>query len=85
MYGIPHGCCRFYTDLLNGSAAAYGDALKERMEIYRSGGEGIIEVESLPTQPVLLYFSDIKEDSEDWENKGLSRYYGFEGVVVRKK
>lgn len=73
------------TDLLNGSAATYGDALKERMEIYRSGGEGIIEVKPLPAQPVLLYFSDIKEDPEDWENKGLSRYYGFEGVVVRKK
>lgn len=72
-------------DLSSGSAQAYGDALKERMEIYRSGGEGIIEVAPLPTQPVLLYFSDIKEDPKDWENRGLSRYYGFEGVTVREK
>lgn len=74
-----------FTDLSNGSARAYGDALRERMEIYRNAGEGIIEVEPLPSQPVLLYFSDIKEDPEDWENKGLSRYYGFEGVAVRDK
>ena len=73
------------TELSNGNAKAYGDALKERMELYRSTGEGIVEVEPLPVQPALLYFSDIKEDSEDWENKGLSRYYGFEGVAVKKK
>lgn len=73
------------TDLSNGSAKAYGDALEERMEIYRKAGEGIVEVEPLPAQPVLLYFSDIKEDPEDWENRGLSRYYGFEGVTVKKK
>lgn len=72
-------------DLLNGSAKAYGNALNKRMEIYHSGKEGILKVEPLPTQPVLLYFSDIKEDPEDWENKGLSRYYGFEGVAVRAK
>lgn len=72
------------TDLSNGNAKAYGDTLKARMEIYRGAGEGIIEVEPLPAQPVLLYFSDIKEDPEDWENKGLARYYGFEGVAVKK-
>lgn len=73
------------TELSNGNAKAYGDALRERMEIYRSAPkEGIVEVDPLPVQPQLLYFSDIKEDPEDWENRGLSRYYGFEAVKVRK-
>lgn len=74
------------TELSNGNAKAYGDALRERMEIYRNAPEeGIIEVDPLPVQPQLLYFSDIKEDPQDWENRGLSRYYGFEAVKVRKK
>lgn len=72
------------TELSNGNAKAYGDALKERMDMYRNAPkEGIVEVDPLPVQPALLYFSDIKKDPEDWENRGLSRYYGFEGVVVK--
>ncbi len=71
-------------DLTNGSAQAYGEALQNRMELYRSGAEGVIEVEPLPAQPILLYFSDIKEDSEDWENRGLSRFYGIDGAAVRR-
>lgn len=69
------------TDLLNGSAKAYGDALKERAEVYNSGEQNVV-VQPLPTQPVLLYFSDIKEYPNDWENKGLCRFYGIESVRV---
>lgn len=72
------------TDLANGSAKAYGDALKERIEIYRSG-EKDVAVEPLTAQPQLLYFSDIKEDPENWENRGLCRFYGIDSVRVEKK
>ena len=71
------------TDLGNGSAKAYGEALGKRAELYHSGNKGVIEVEPLPAQPVLLYFSDIKEDVQDWENRGLCRFYGLEGVRVK--
>ncbi len=71
-------------DLLNGSARDYGEALERRAELYHNAAKGVIEVEPLPAQPVLLYFSDIKEDADDWENEGLSRFYGIEGVAVRK-
>ncbi len=73
------------TDIRNGSAKAYGKALEKRAELYHSGLEGVIEVEPLPSQPTLLYFSDIKEDVHDWENEGLCRFYGLEGVVVKEK
>lgn len=73
------------TDLRNGSAKAYGKALEKRAELYHSGLEGVIEVEPLPSQPTLLYFSDIKVDAHDWENEGLCRFYGLEGVVVKEK
>lgn len=72
------------TDLMNGSAKAYGDALKERAELYNSGEKNIV-VEPLPAQPELLYFSDIKSDPEDWENRGLCRFYGLESVMVESK
>lgn len=72
------------TDLTNGSAKAYGNTMKERAVLYNSGEKDIV-VEPLPTQPQLLYFSDIKEDPEDWENRGLCRFYGIDSVRVENK
>lgn len=72
------------TDIFSGSAKAYGDALEERATLYNSG-ECIVEVEALPSQPQLLYFSDIKSDTEDWENRGLCRFYGLEAVKVKEQ
>lgn len=69
------------TDLLNGNAKAYGEALEERAVLYNSGEKNIV-VEPLPAQPILLYFSDITSDTGDWQNRGLSRYYGLDSVVV---
>ncbi len=71
------------TDLANGSAKTYGDELKERMELYHSGEKEVV-VKPLTEHPALLYFSDIKADSEDWENKGLCRYYGIDSVAVKE-
>lgn len=73
------------TDLSGGSAQAYGNARKERMELYENGAGKSVEVEALTEHPVLLYFSDIKEDAKDWENEGLSRFYGLEEVAVKKE
>ena len=72
------------TDLANGSARAYGEARKERLKVYESGKKDVV-VRELPTQPELLYFSDIKEDPEDWENRGLCKFYGFDSVRVQKE
>lgn len=86
---IPEPHCYTFssaiTDIKNGSAKAYGDALYERMELYNNTESGVVEVKPLPAQPELLYFSDIKEDSEDWENRGLCRYYDIKSVRVVKK
>lgn len=53
------------TDLASGSARAYGDARKARMELYQKGTGESVEVEALKEHPVLLYFSDIREDAQD--------------------
>lgn len=73
------------TDLANGTAKAYGEALKERAEIYEmSQGQDVV-VKPLPAQPELLYFSDISSDAEDWQNRGLCRFYGLSSVRVEEK
>ena len=72
------------TDLMNGNAKEYAEVLSQRAELYNSDAEGILEVEPLPVQPVLLYFSDITPDVEDWQNKALARFYGKDGVIVKR-
>lgn len=72
------------TDLANGSAKAYGETRKARIALYESGEKDVV-VEKLPSQPALLYFSDIREDPEDWENRGLCRFYGLDSVRVQEE
>lgn len=71
------------TDLRNGSAKAYGEAMAQRAELYNSDAQGILEVAPLPAEPALLYFSDITPDVDDWQNKALARFYQKEGVIVK--
>lgn len=70
------------TDLLSGSAKIYSDAQEKRIELYNSGTKDV-EIKPLNEQPKLLFFSDIKEDSENWENKGVCRYYGIDSIILR--
>ena len=70
-------------DLRSGEAKAYYDANCKRMEKYHSMNEGVIIVDPIKEQPKLLFFSDITTDSEDWQNRGLARYLGVDGVVVK--
>lgn len=71
-------------DLADGSAQRYGQERKERMELYLSGEKDIV-VNPLSSQPALLYFSDIRSDPEDWENRGLCRFYGIDSVAVKEE
>lgn len=70
------------TDLVSGDAKAYGDALRIRTELYNSGKKSVV-VDPLPCRPRLLYFSEIREDPENWENLGVCRYYGLDSVKVK--
>lgn len=68
-------------DIISGDAKAYGDTLKERIEIYNSG-EKNVEVDALPARPELLFFDDIEQDPRNWKNQGVCRYYGIDSVTV---
>ncbi len=78
----------FYTtsaaveDLMNGSAAAYGEAMEERFAVLRDDTVKDAVFEQLPAEPVLLFFEDMTGDPEHWKNKAVSRYYGKDSVVV---
>lgn len=71
------------TDLSNGSAAAYGWALKERAEtLNAAGAEEEIILPPLPAKPALLYFGDITTNRDNWENRAVARYYGVTSAVL---
>ncbi len=72
------------SDLINGSAAKYGQEQEERTRTYHSSSEGTLTVEPFSDPPVLLFFSDITQDPEDWTNLGVCRYYGLDSVIVQK-
>lgn len=67
------------TDVMNGTAKAYGEAHMERIEQYTSGKKDIV-VKPLSEKPALLFFSDISEDAGNWENKGVCRFYELDSV-----
>lgn len=71
-------------DIINGNAKAYAEAMQERIEIYNNSAGMDVEVEPLPVKPKLLCTSDISEDSEDWINLGVCRFYGLNSVRVLK-
>ncbi len=82
----PHyfTCSSAVTDLRNGSAKAYGDALKERAAILKAAEEDAeLVFEALPAQPRLLYFDDITKEKDDWENRAVSRYYNVRSVALK--
>lgn len=69
-------------DCVNGSARAYGEALRTRAELYRDNQGNQVVVESLPEHPELLFFSDITDYADDWTNRGVARFYDLESVVL---
>lgn len=67
------------TDLANGSAREYSDALYERTDMYLSGEKDIV-VTKLPAEPKLLFFADLGGDYNEWARKSLCRYYGLNSL-----
>lgn len=73
------------TDLVNGKARGFAQEMEDRIEVYKASQGGQVVVEELYNQPELLFFSDVKTDSEDWENQGVAKYYGLASVLMQKR
>ena len=39
----------------------------------------------LENQPELLFFSDIKPDSSDWENNAIAKYFDLKEVIWKPR
>lgn len=70
-------------DMMNGSAAGYGQEMESRVEIYKNGAGQEIVVDPLKNYPELLFFNDISGDTEDWINLGVAKYYGLDSVSIK--
>ncbi len=66
---------RAVTDLINGSAARYGEENAQRLAILQDEGQPDAELPRHIEQPALLYYMDVSEDPEDWVNQKLAEYY----------
>ena len=68
--------------LADGSAAGYAMANRDRLMQLTS--QGAIDVVLAPHEyrPELLFFSDITTDPDDWNNRGVARYYSLRSVVL---
>mgnify|MGYP004658522811 FL=1 len=73
------------TDLRNGKAQGFAQEMQERIEIYENSETGIVEVNELENQPELLFFSDIKPDSSDWENNAVAKYFDLKEVIWKPR
>lgn len=63
-------------------AQQYGEEMEARMIAYRSPLK-TIEVDTLSSKPVLLFFSDITIDKEHWHNKDVARFFNKESVQLK--
>lgn len=72
------------TSLLSGEAKIFRTEMEERLVLLHDDSIMEAELAPLSERPWLLYFSDIKTDPEDWENKAMSRYYGKNSIVIKE-
>ncbi len=69
--------------LRKGEAAQYLAEYEERLEIL-AGDDRVVELEPFSGKPYLLYFGDITDDPENWENKSMSRYFEKDEIYLVK-
>lgn len=68
--------------LTDGSAQQYADQSLKREYVYENSTESQVVVSSYTVKPYVLYYDDIKTDSNDWRNRGVAKYYNKETVSV---
>ena len=67
-----------YREISSGHAKLYADTCDERYEMIKNAKPGeIIECSPLP-RPIFVYFADITDNLDDWENINWKNYYGVD-------
>jgi hypothetical protein len=70
------------SDFLKGRMSTYADEYDMRLKILEDQNVNDAVFYEFSQKPKTIFFDDAKEDSEHWENRAISRYYGKDSVTV---
>lgn len=86
-FALPVLSGRSYTSLLalsslrSGEAQAWHDSALRRFAVLNDESISAARIEPYPSQPYLLFYSDIVDDPEGWENQDMADFYGKDFVT----
>lgn len=69
------------TSLYLGDAQAFDSIADQRVEMLQSGVKNV-ELPSFTIKPYVLFFDDITQDSTNWRNEYVAKFYGIETVTL---
>ena len=67
--------------LRSGEAKAWHDCALRRFAVLNDEGVKAARIEPYPGQPYLLFYSDIGDDPEGWENVDMASFYNKDYVT----
>lgn len=85
-FALPVLSGRSYTSLLalsslrSGEAKAWHDCFEHRLQILNDDSIRDARIEPYPCQPYLLFYCDIADDPEAWENVDMASFYGKDSI-----
>lgn len=71
-----------YTALSTGQAAVFYREAQERLEILKDPAVRVAELKPYTDPPYLLYFDDLYDDPEAWQNRDMANYYEKDKVIL---
>ena len=82
-YGDTVTAISAYRSLRSGQAARYYQENLDRMACMESEEEDVV-LAPFSSAPYLLFFGDLQEDPESWENVAYANYYGKKSVRIQE-
>ena len=78
--GVSYTSLLALSSLRSGEAKAWHDCFEGRLEVLRDESIKDARVEPFPCQPYLLFYSDIVDDPEAWQNVDMASFYGKDSI-----
>jgi len=86
-FALPIFSGRSYSSLMalsslrSGEAKAWHDCFLRRLEVLHDESIKHARIEPFPCQPYMLFYSDIVDDPEAWENVDMASFYGKDSIT----
>lgn len=71
-----------YTALSSGQAATYYAEALERLTVLKDPSIRVAKLKPYSDPPYLLFFDDLKDDPDAWQNRDMAKYYEKEKVIL---